>query len=119
METQVKLFREKEHALAVDGGLNVFQFSEISGKLRGPTLPIRPLPAPKPSAKSHVDSGDFEPFQISVTFKPTKVGFYRSLFLLEYSGERKIHFACEGCASKEEADELRISPGLFSALKNN
>ena len=116
-ETQVKLFREREAALGVDAGFRAFKFSETQGKLRGPSRNVWKLPHPQVLPVTHADSADFEPHAVSVTFTPPVPGYFRSVFKLEYSGERTILFACEGCASKEEVDELRISPGLFAALQ--
>jgi len=118
-ETQVRLFREREGAHAIDSGFEVFSFSEISGKLRGPTRALRRLPAPTPLPSTHSDAADFEPVSITVSFKPKIAGFHRSVFKLQYSGERNMLFACEGCGSLEESDELRIAPGLFAALRRN
>ena len=116
-ETQVRLFREREAALGVDAGFAAFKFTETEGKLRGPTRHVWAMPHPQPMPATHADSADFEPHSVSVTFTPPVPGYFRSVFKLEYSGERTILFACEGCASKEEVDELRISPGLFAALQ--
>ena len=88
---------------AEDGGFKVFNFSQVCGKLRGPSRPIRLLP--RVVTRNHSDSCDFDPLLITIDFKPKAALYYHSDFAVYCDDIETFRFSCRGCGSQEEVDD--------------